>query len=339
MMGAILFMRRACEARDSAGAIAATLGAAAMTGFTCGVRQIGVFLAAGFASALLLRALRGQISWRKAILSGGFVTAVALGVTIGLIILDKIGSRHAVSPDETYLQLMSPAAQSVGGNLIEGFRREIFAVGRLFIPGMWKTYSRAGSWVNLNMLVYLCVCIMVGVGWARLFELADPLVLTAPFYLVFCMVWPIDTGTRLTFPMLPVLAASLWMAWRRLGMMRGNLFIALIIIQAAVSTGFWIADASRVRRAFKQWPTMRQVAEDIGPGTRGVAVRDLPDERWLFLMYVLDRQVPTLEKSDPLPPGTNYMVTWKSAADEPGFATIRSEGDIKIEQRLPAIGN
>jgi hypothetical protein len=339
MMASVLFMRKAVEARSNAGAFWATLGAAAMTGFTCGVRQIGVFLAAGFFAALLWRAWQKKIAPRRAVLSGTAVLAVALAVTLGLMILDQIGSTRANSPDETYVHLMSPAAKSVVGNLVEGFRREIFAVGRLVIPGMWKTYSRPGAWLNLNMLIYATVCVVAGIGWLRLLGLADPLVMTAPFYLAFCMVWPIDTGTRLTFPMLPVLAACLWVAFRKLGMLRGNLFVALIVIQAAVSSGFWIADAARVRKAFKDWPTMQQVAEKIGPGTDGVAVRDLPDERWLFLMYVLDRQVPTLEKSDPLPPSTNYVVTWQFAVDEPGFQSTGSVADIKIEQRDQSSAN
>jgi hypothetical protein len=338
MMASVLLMRRSLNAQTGAGAFWWTLGAAGMTGFTCGVRQIGVFLAAGFFAALLWRVWQGKIPLRRAILSGTTVLAVALAVTLGLMLLDKLGSAHANSPDETYLQLMSPAAKSVAGNLLEGFRREIFAVGRLFIPGMWKTYSRPGSWVNLNMLIYATVCVVIGIGWFRLFGLGDPLVMTAPFYLAFCMVWPIDTGTRLTFPMLPVLAASLWLAFRGLGMLRGNLFIALIVIQAVVSTGFWMVDASRVRKAFKEWPTMVAVAEKIGPGTEGVAVRDLPDDPWLFLMYELDRQVPTLEKSDPLAASTHYVVTWQTAPDEVGFQSVDSVADLKIERRLPATG-
>ena len=158
------------------------------------------------------------MSWRRAAASAAVVGLFAVALTLALVVLDRQGARRSAPGAVTYAQLLQAPGQSIVGQIVEGIRRQSAEVGRLLVPGMFRTYARQGEWLNINTWVFSVVFLLVTIGWWKFVKrTADPLALTFPFHFAACVAWPVDTGTRLTAPMLPVLAASVWFVMEGLG--------------------------------------------------------------------------------------------------------------------------
>ena len=163
----------------------------------------GVFL------ALILLAFGGRMSWRRAVAMAGVFTIFIALVSWGLIAFDhwESGRWHRATRDIRGFFLIQ-----IDPSLARSPRaccRQIAEVGRLIIPGMWKTHSREHEFLSVNNLIYVAVFIPVAVGWWKFCrETTDPLALALPFFIALYVVYPYDSGTRFTVPVLAVLAGQ-----------------------------------------------------------------------------------------------------------------------------------
>jgi hypothetical protein len=342
VMVAAVLMNAALDSKSPAKFWQATFGATLVVMAACLVRQNGVFLAAGFALAILGRILTNkdrtsngaQITWPRVVAASGLVAFGALAVVATLVIVDKRQAALEQEGSFTYTSFLHQPGLGPGARILEGVRRQTAEIGRLVIPGMWKTYARAGEWLDINTLAYLVVCIPVFVGWISLLrQRLDPLLLTFPFYFAFCVYYPFDSGTRFTVPMLPVIAACLWASMRPLGHRRGWIFLILVFAHLIVSIGFWIPDRLRVNHWYQAEPTMRDVVAALPEDRRGMATLDVPDEDYYFLVLFSDRRVWPLDPGDWIPASVTLIVTRETDPLIPGFKTLRTIDGLRIERR------
>jgi hypothetical protein len=312
--------------------IALLIGAIALTAITCATRQGGVMLVPGYLLALLIHWRRGNMTFSRAAILGVIFTLVIAAVSAGLLAFDKWGLKQAASGDTTYAQVFFKSDRALAGQLAEGLRRQSGEIGRLLIPGMFKTHGHEHDFKNVNVWIYAVVCIPVAIGWWRFTRsTADPLALMLPFYIGLCVVYPYDSGTRFTIPVFPVLTASVWFILR--AEYRPAIFLALTALHIIVSIFFWIGDAVHVHQRYKSWPEIQQVAQQIPAEAKVVAMRGEIDDRWMFLMWFTDRPVAPETTSDPVASFVDWIVAPKSEADLPGFQTVKNVGDYKIESK------
>jgi hypothetical protein len=133
--------------------------------------------------------------------------------------------------------------------------------------------------------------------------------------------------------MLPVLAVAAWFAMEGLGKERAGIFLVLVVAHLAVSIGTWLHDLPRIRAWYRQWPAMEQVAAGFPPEANDIAVRDVDYERWLFLMYLADRQVAPEFPGEAVGPYVEWLLTPGTMPDSPGFHMVRQLQDLKLERR------
>jgi hypothetical protein len=335
LMGSAVLLASAAEASTRRRFILTTAAAVVLMMVMCCIRQVGFLLAGGFALTLLARAVKQQISWSRAIFGSGIVVAAAMAVVIGLILYDAHTARESGPDEVTYLQNRRDLNQSLSEQVIEGIRRQTAEVGRLVLPGMWKSYSSAGHWLNFNTVLYLLVSGAVGASWWRLMrETLDPLVAAFPLYFLLFVVWPFDQGTRFTVPMLPVLGAAVWYLLRPMGANRQIVFVVLIVAHVCVSLGVWARDANIVARWNREWPAMRKVAANIPVDAKLIVARELRPEQWMFLTYLTDRRFMWKSLDEPIPARADYVISAEAIADAPGFAEMAEVDGLKIERRI-----
>jgi hypothetical protein len=322
-----VFMARCVEGQRS---ILALILASVLAALACATRQAGAMLVPGFVLAVILRSLGGRITWPRAVAMAGVFTIVIAAVSWGLIAFDHSG----------YVGIFLNPNRSFVGLIAEGTRRQIAEVGRLIIPGMWKTHSREHEFLSVNNLIYVAVFIPVAAGWWRFCrETADPLALSLPFFIALYIVYPYDSGTRFTVPVFAVLAGSIWFLLKPLADKRAGLFLVLIVIHTLVAIGFWLDDAAHVRARYERWPEIERVAAAIPPQAKVIAMRiNAPrgdfDDRWMFLMCLTDRAVAPETLNDPVPQSVDWIITSPAEAIQPGFEPVARIDDYQIEKRI-----
>ncbi len=322
-----VFMARCMDARRSNWALVPAILLAALA---CATRQAGAMLVPGFVLALFFRALGGRMSWRRAVAIAGVFTIFVAAVSRGLIAFDHSG----------YVGLFLHPNRSLVGEIAEGTRRQIAEIGRLLIPGMWKTHSREHEFLNVNNLIYAAVFIPVVVGWWRFCrETIDPLALALPFFIALYVVYPYDSGTRFTVPVFCVLAGSVWFLLEFHADKRAAIFLVLVVIHTLVAIGFWLDDAAHVRARYQRWPEVERVAAAIPPQAKVIAMRiDAPrgdfDDRWMFLMWLTDRAVAPETLNDPVFPLADWIITSPAEPIQAGFEPVARVDDYRIEKRI-----
>ena len=260
-------------------------------------RQIGIFLAIGFAIAALLQAVHGRRSWRNALL----VSALAIGPPV-LIVAAWTNYDNARATQFSNTDMLASTARNgvvtdlpvspLSLRLSEGLRVRIAETGRTTIPGLYNSYSK-GRWLDINSLVYLPVFALVLLGWRRQLRTGGVLAIVWPMYFLFHVYWPFDQSGRYAVPMIPFLFVCLWDSLERLGSCRRPLFAVLIAAHFAVSFGFFVMiDAPRARDLRAQWPALRDIADRYADQPLGVARNSF--ELQLPLEFFLDREVPVL---------------------------------------------
>ena len=335
LLGSAVLLASAAEARTLRRFILTTAAAVVLVMLMCCIRQVGILLAGGYALTLLVRAMKKQMSWSRAIFGSGIVVAAATAVVIGLMLYDAHTAKLSGPDEVTYFQNRRDPNQSLQAQVVEGVRRQTAEIGRLVLPGMWKSYSRAGQSFSFNTALYLIISAVIAVGWWKLMrETLDPLVATFPFYFLLFVVWPFDQGTRFTVPMLPVLAASVWYLLRPLGKNRQIVFVVLIVTHLCVSLGVWARDASIVRSWNREWPAMQRVAANIPADANLIVARELRPEQWMFLAYLTDRRFTWTLIDEPIPARAGYVISPEDIADAPGFEEMTSVEGLKIQRRI-----
>jgi hypothetical protein len=325
-----VFMVRSIEKPSSMALLAIAI---LFTVVACATRQVGVMLAPGYIIALALRAYAKKISPSRAAILASTLTLIIAVVSYALIAYDHWGARQKEAAGDTgYTSVFFSPDRPLGGQIVEGLRRQSGEIGRLLIPGMFKSYGHDHDFSNINVWIYAAACIPVAIGWWRFTRATfDPLALMLPFYIAVCVVYPYDSGTRFTVPVFAVLAGSAWFLVKPTK--RQAVFAALVVLHLIVSIGFWIVDVVDVHRGYKASPEIEQVAAEVPPETKVLALRGEVDDRWKFLMWFTDRPVAPEKTTDPVAPFVDCIINAKSEPDNSGFQTVKTIGQYKIESK------
>jgi hypothetical protein len=314
------------------------IAAILFTALACATRQAGAMLVPGYLLALAFRLHHKKIPVTRAILVGVTFTLLIALISWTLIAYDHWGAKQkAAAGDTGYTQVFFQPDRSLPGQIAEGLRRQSSEIGRLLVPGMFKTHGHEHDFKNINVWIYAAVCVPVAIGWWRFTrQTADPLALMLPFYVALCVLYPYDSGTRFTVPVLAILAAGLWFGLKGTGpFIKGScplyLFPVLVVLHLIVSVGFWIDDAIHVHNRYKRWPEIQRVAAHIPSESKVLAMRGETDDRWMFLMWFTDRPVAPETTAEPGASFVDWIVAPRTEPDRPRFQTIEEIGDYKIE--------
>jgi hypothetical protein len=236
-----------------------------------------------------------------------------------------------------YLDQMRDPAMSLSAQLIEGARLRIYEMGRLLLPGMYKSYARQGEWLNVNLVVYLPVFAAVVVGWCKLVrERCDVLAWTFPFYLALHIIWPFDQATRFFTPLMPLFLVCLWFALNGLGRYRLHLLGGLTAAHVAVAVGCWCFDSLPHARATEsRWPAVRELATLIQDDPAPVEVADMLDDTGLLLQYTLDRPVHLFHPGETPSRATGWLLLDPLIAPPEEFVVAKSLEGFRLCRRKP----
>ena len=227
-------------------------------------------------------------------------------------------------------ETMTPLQQ-----ILDGVRIRVGATGRLMIPGMHKAAPHGGFWVYPTLLVCAGVTVALLAGWWKLVRRnADILLLTAPIYVVFFIVWPYARGTRYFVPILPVLVAALWGLLDRAEAGRLRILLVLVVLHAAVSVGDWIRGLD-TRRLHAHWPQLESLVEPMGGEPEHVAVCNVDKDLYLMLMFQMNHGAQLADEPESIDASTQWLIM---PAEEPapsGFVEERVVGDLQLLSRGP----
>jgi hypothetical protein len=330
----LIWTVNALEAAAGAVSLRRRLGltglASVLTLWLATTRQAGITVAAGFGTLMLLDAWHARVSWRRALGATLAVGAPATLALLGLAFYDR--AMAAGSPSPTYLDHLTDPNSSWAGQVAEGFRLRITEVGRLTVPGMFKSYGRRGAWVNVNMAVYVPLFLAVVGAVIRLgLRCRDVLALTFPFYLALYLVWPFDQATRFTLPMLPLLMAALWMLSAPLGRGRPRLLGAALVLHLGVALAYWTAvDLPRARDDNAQWPSLRRLAAVARTDGKTVMASGVaPNAIWMF-QYLVDRRVREELPDTPVGDDVRWLIVPEGDPGRGGFACCARSGGFQL---------
>ncbi|MBX3411995.1 MAG: hypothetical protein KF708_04700 [Pirellulales bacterium] len=304
---------------------------------TCLLRQAGVAVAAGFGTALLIDLGRRHVSFSHAAI---LLTVVCLPAALAVWIVVQ-NDVQASAGEDTYLDGFVVADSSLATQIVECVRMRICDIGRVVVPGMFKAYSRSGSWLNANMPLYVAVTGLVAFGWWRMVRArCDIMALALPFYLGLYMTWPFETGGRFLVPLAPLLAVCLWYALEPIARHRMNILAYLVVFHLAVAIGYWGAiDMPRAIDYFRRWDAIDTLAAAVDVEHEKVGIVGLPIETRLMLELALDRPVveaPTVEQLAQLP---EWIVEPAGRTSTAGFTVYRGVDQLRLLSRTSAAQN
>jgi hypothetical protein len=293
------------------------------------IRPAGILFAGGFALARFPWTRRGELSWKRAVGVPLAVGMPAVLVLAAFIVHDRAMAEPRGS--QTYLNQVLDPDQTPVEQLVEGARLRLSEIGRLVVPGMWKAYDERGSWLTLNMLIFLPIAMVFAVGWARLVRSAcDVLAWTFPLYAALYMVWPYDQGTRFFTPLLPLLWLCLWQALARFLSARTRFFSVTAAAHLAVALGFWLAvDLPKARAAHRHWPAVRALARIMGHDSRPGLVSARLNNVDLLLQIELDRPV-RVYGNGAIPQENLWLIISREEPIPEGFDTHAEAGGLVL---------
>lgn len=294
------------------------------------VRYSGIVLIAGFGVSLLLIVSR-DAAHRRLI--------VGTSVVIGLCSLAALGVLIQFGGD-IYLKALLPAPAGVLPQVAEGFRLRISEIGRLSLPGMFKSYSGRNEWLHLNMGLYVALLPFIAWGWWQLaWRRRDVLALTLPFYFGLYVAWPFDQGARFMLPMVPVLVTCLWLGARPVFQKPAGWTVILLGMHLIGSLGYWIqVDAPRAIARHQDWAKLEQLASTIRGDQTALAVRNFDPSLHAMLELSLDRRLPGPLTGSAAPDDIRWILQPKQTAGCSGFRTCRETDGYDLLVRVEPVG-
>jgi hypothetical protein len=336
MFWAALAMRRLLAARSAStftawcGASALLLAAAAFT------RQSAFTLATGLVISLFLA--RNFIGRSRALIAAGVICLPLLFGLLALALREQ--ARTTAAAHYSYIDLARPPGVPLWQQLGNGLHLRVAEVGRLLLPGLSAARSRAGQWLDPNLLLYLPVAALVAVGWWRLTRRhQDPLLWSMPAYVALYVFWPFDEDTRFFTPILPVLALSLW-PWITRLRGRWTLLAALCALHLAFALRGWIVNSRQDAEDHRRhWPALAAFAQDITPQHEPAAAIDTTGNTRLWLQYLTDRPVPFVRAGQPIPAERIWILEPATSVPPPEFVLFRHIDDLNLYRRQTASPN
>jgi hypothetical protein len=285
------------------------------------IRYPGLLVGFAFAIALFFQVRKHNLKARKAVMLAAVVTLPALLTVTTLLIYERANiSVDSVRNGMMYTNQIFAKHSSLSEQILEGLRLRISSVGRLLLPGMFKTYGRAGQWLNPSMIIYIPLTCLIIYGWWKLLRRKPEVFgLMFPIYLLLYIIWPYDQGTRFLLPMLPLLWACLWMYLRRFQIYRLRIITLLLLLHTLILIGYWQREIPDTRQWKQAWPLVEEIASIIG-SQNGLAVYEIPPNIRIMLKYEIDIPITVLSEinSNSIPLKFQWILT-KNNIFAPGF--------------------
>ena len=298
-------------------------------------RQTALTLATGFAIAAFFARRERRERFKFVLLTAAILLpALIAAAYVAHHDQSAIRTQKAV----TYIDQLQSLKEHFFTQVSTDLHLRISDIGRLLIPGMWNAHGRAGNWLDFNLIIYLPLAVLVALGWFRLARRTnDPLLWSAPFYVLFYILWPFDQDTRFFTPILPILAISLWPLLRCMAQWRFTLLAFLCAAHLGVSITLGIVETRRDGREFRQsWPALKEIAlTEAGgkapPAGQQFAERGLSPNASLWLQYLIDRPIVHVPVTGAEIPGdVQWLAQPASAPVPPGFSAVQSAGPFRV---------
>lgn len=293
---------------------------------TCLTRQVGVFLVGGFALLLALRAWQGQCSWRRALgMSAGVAAPVAVAV-LALSLFDHALATQMGPAGKSYAEYFAAEQMSLTAQVVEGVRLRISEVGRLTLPGLYKSYAESGEWLDVNVAVFLVTSLAIGSGlWFATRRRPDPLLLMLPAYTAIYIAWPFDQGTRYMLPALPMLVLGGWMALNRWSSRPAAAATLVLALHLLASTIYWVRDLPQ-QQLNRHWAELAEIDRKTQSPGEAVVALDVERSLYLMLQYQTDRTIPLHREAEEIDEAVRWVVAPARADIPPGFVR-RHQGE------------
>lgn len=315
------------------------LAASTLLTFLALIRPTGILFAAGLAVQLLVAIHRRQISKVRA----GFVLlAVSLPAVTALtafLAYDRFASHGQTGWTNLDVLARSPSqptsdlpSASVAAQCLEGLRIRISEVGRLTMPGMFNAYGRNGTWLDVNMLVYLPLFVLLWFGWWRLVRRwSDAFAWTLPLYIALHIYWPFNQSGRYFAPLLPLMFLCFYFGLQGLGQWRLRALQTLVVAHLAVALGHWaFIDRPRALADERRWPEVEALARTIAAEGGTVRVGPQLGGTQFMLCYLLDRPVAGTPATDAPAPGMRWWVIPSEEQPSTGYTEHLLAGPYRL---------
>jgi hypothetical protein len=298
-------------------------------------RHVTVFVVGGFGLAMAVRALQGRARWTRAVVTTVSIGAPVFVAVLLLVLWDRGRGLEAGGDARSYMQYFGAESMTPLQQVIDGVRVRVGGTGRLMLPGMHKANPSEGPWFYLTMLVYASVAVALIVGWWRLVRRnADILLLTAPIYVAFFVVWPHARSTRYLVPILPVMVAALWGLLDRFETGRLRVLLVLVVLHAAVAVGAWLKDLDSCR-LHAAWPQLEPLIEPMSADPGHVAVCGVDKDRYRMLLILMNRGAQRVNEPDSIDASAQWLIMPADQRPPPGFVVERAVGDLTVLSRGP----
>jgi 4-amino-4-deoxy-L-arabinose transferase-like glycosyltransferase len=303
------------------------------------VRPVGILIITGYALMMLSCVRQGRASWRRALATTSMVALPAALVVVSLLAYEAhTAALVGIEQGATYLHEFKMPDVSLAAQLLEGVRIRTSEIGRLLVPGMFKTYAPAGVWLNVNLAIFVAVLAAVVWGWWHVARrTSDALVLTLPCYLALYIAYPSDQGVRYMLPMLPVLAVSAWWLICQAPRHRQQLLAGLVVAHLLVAVGYSIRETIKLRRINAQWPAVDVLADVLRDDPRVVLPCRLPFGIRDMAMLTADHYIHEPCAGDQIPADVDWILAPAGTADCAGFTEHARAGDFKLLLRVESL--
>jgi hypothetical protein len=337
MIWTVVALNDGIEARQPYQRVMGTIAGTFLLVLLAMIREVGVLFGLGFLLALGFAARSGKLRWRSALWMAAAVVVPGAAGVVAFMMYDQatVHVAQAGAVFGTHLSGFIGPAVPFAQRALEGLRLQISAVGRLLVPGMFKSYGH--RWVDINVAVYVLVFAFVVIGWWRCVRRdREVYALTFPLYFALYVTWGFDADARYLLPMLPIIAVSLWRMMEPYSSWRLTGLAALLVAHFAVASGYWaIFEVPRGRECNSQWKPISRLANSLKdrPGTV-VAEGEVPECARLTLSFILDRPVVDERVNEAGISGARWLLVPANNGPVDGFGTAAAEGGYKILGRI-----
>jgi hypothetical protein len=295
------------------------------------IREAGALFVVAFVLASGTSVINGRQKLRDGMAVAIIVAVPTLLAIIVFVAYDQSTFEGSRSLFGTHLSGFLHRHQALRQQILEGLRLQISAIGRLIVPGMFKAYGH--SWLNINTAVYVFVTAGVLIGWSRILQHEVELfAYVLPLYIILYAAWGFDADTRYMLPMLPILVVSLWKLVEPYRLWRLSALTALLILQAAVAIGYWIAvEIPQGLECNRQWPKVNRIVGVIQsePGPVATAGK-IPECVREMLTFALDRPVPNIHPKGTTLESLAWVVVPLNYPAPSGFHEIAEASSFRV---------
>lgn len=264
-------------------------------------RPVGVFAAGGLGLAMFVTCVK---SHKRSVWLTGMTIAVLLNVLAATIALSWLSyNKHQAQHygESTYVNQLVDVDQSMVGSVLDNVHRRVNTVGRLLVPGLFRTYADLGDWLNPLMVLYVGLSVLVVWGFVKLMRLrVDAFVWMIPLYVGMYMIWPYGQGTRFFIPILPVvlLAGYQLIAKRK---WCDTFLLVFLVLHMVFLVGRYAKEWPEALALHRQWSQIDTIADEMkqaGQPDMVWASMGLDTDQLGMLSFTTNHTIVMLERDD-----------------------------------------